>query len=109
MQGKAKEQALESALFRLYEQWAELPVPSGYKYPYRAELFRQAITPGCEQYQGGVQAVKEFLKRGTLGAKRLKNYPHLTLEHLVLNGDWDELLDENSRKLAQTRLQALQS
>jgi len=107
MADKRRERALESALFNLYENWARLPIPPGYQRPYYAERFRQTIVPGCKRYKGGVRAVKDVLGKPTLGAARLKPYPHLTVEHLVLSGEWDDLFNETYRKLARIGLKRL--
>lgn len=107
MADESREGALEGALFRLYEAWARLPIAPGYQRPYYAERFRQTIVPGCKRYKGGIQAVKDVLGKATLGADRLKLYPDLTVEHLVLSGDWDDLFNETYRKLARIGLKKL--
>ncbi len=103
MSDKARERALESALLRLYEAWASLPPTPTCPRPYYAERFRQAIVPGCKHYKGGVQAEKHMLAKRDFGAGRLKSYPHLTVEYLVLSGEWDDLFNETDRNLARLR------
>src|SRR5438046_7804867 len=104
MADKSRERALEGALFHLYEAWARLPIPPGCQRPYYAERFRQTIVPGCKRYKGGIKAVKDVLGKATQGAERLKPYPRLTVEYLVLTGEWDDLFDETYRKLARIGL-----
>ncbi|HLM98875.1 MAG TPA: hypothetical protein VK335_06315 [Bryobacteraceae bacterium] len=105
MVSKSRERALEDALFGLYKAWARLPIPPGYTRPYRAERFRQTIVPECKRYKGGVQAVKDvLLNLKATGFERLGPYPHLTVEHLVASGDWDDLFTEPFRKLARKKL-----
>ena len=104
MPNKARERALESALFDLYQAWARLPIAPGYKRRYYATKFLQTILPKYRLYKGGVRAVKDVLGKRTIGAGRLKHYPHLTVEHLVLSGKWDDLFDETYRKLARREL-----
>jgi hypothetical protein len=103
MSDKCRECALESALLRLYEAWASLPPTPTCPRPYYAERFRQAIVPGCKHYKGGVQAVKNILAKRDVGAGRLRSYPHLTVEYLVLSGEWDDLFNETDRNLARLR------
>src|SRR5437870_4021131 len=104
MADKSRERSLEGALFRLYEAWARLPISPGYQRPYYAERFRQTIVPGCKRYKGGIRAVKDVLGKPTLGADRLRPYPNLTVEYLVLSGEWNDLFDETYRKLARIGL-----
>ena len=101
---KARERALERALLRLYEGWASLPPTPTCPRPYYAERFRQAIVPECKHYKGGVQAVKDILAKRDVRGGRLKSYPHLTVEYLVLSGEWDDLFNETDRNLARLRL-----
>jgi|ERR1017187_2845071 hypothetical protein len=107
MADQSRERALESALFALYEAWSRLPIPPGKRRPYYAERFRQTVVPTCKRYKGGVQAVKDVLGKATGGAERLKAYPDLTVEHLVLSGEWDDLFHEKYRKLARIGLKKL--
>jgi hypothetical protein len=108
MADRSREHALEGALFGLYEAWARLPIPPGYTRPYRAERFRQTIVPGCKRYKGGVEAVKDVLrKRTTTGFERLKPHPRLTVEHLVASGQWNDLFTEPFRKLARKKLREI--
>ena len=62
------------------------------------------IVPGCENYVGGAQAVKSVIHRPTSGFDRLKDYPQLTVEHLVLSGDWDDFFDDDDRRKAAKKL-----
>jgi hypothetical protein len=86
MPDESRERALEATLFRLYQAWAALPIPPGKSRRYYAERFRQLIVPGCVNYKGGVGAVQGILSKPTAGFERLKPYPHLTVEYLVLLG-----------------------
>jgi hypothetical protein len=96
MADNSRECAPEVALSKLYEEWARLPIPTGCKRPYYAERFRQTIVPGCKRYKGGVQAVKDVLeKKKASGFVRLRSYPHLTVEHLVASGEWNDLFDQS--------------
>ena len=100
----ARERALEAALFHLYRDvWPHLPLKPGEK-PYYAERFRQQIVAGCKCYIGGVQAVKRAIRRETTGRERLKNHPEVTLEALVLSGEWDDLFDDDDRRIAAEKL-----
>jgi hypothetical protein len=101
---RSRERALEGALFALYEAWSKLPIPPGKERPYYAERFRQTIVPACKRYKGGVRAVKDVLGKATGGVERLKSSPHLTVEHLVLSGEWDDLFSDTYRKLARIGL-----
>ena len=103
MLDKARERALESALFLLYEAWARLPITPEHPRPYYAERFRQTIVPGCKRYKGGVQAVKDILAKRSMGGGRLRSDPYLTVEYLVLSGEWDDLFNETDRNLARLR------
>jgi hypothetical protein len=104
MADRSRERALEGALLHLYDAWTKLPIPLGQTRPYRAERFRQTIVPGCKRYKGGVEAVKDILLKRTSGFERLKPHPHLTVEHLVAGGHWDDLFAENFRRLARKKL-----
>ena len=97
MADESRERALESALLRLYERW-------WHELGYRAEGFRQTIVRGCRRYKGGVRAVEDILTKSTPVFYRLRNHPDLTVEHLVLSGDWDDLIREEYRVLAGKRL-----
>ncbi len=97
MAGEPREHALESALLRLYERW-------WHELGYRAEGFRQTIVPGCKRYKGGVRTVEDVLTKSTSVFTRLRNRPNLTVEHLVLSGEWDDLIREEYRVLAGKRL-----
>ena len=100
---EVREVALENVLLRLYEAWASLPPTPICPRPYYAERFRQAIVPGCKRYKGGVRAVKDMLRKRDVGPGRLKSYPSLTIEHLVLSGEWDDLFNATDRNLARRR------
>jgi hypothetical protein len=105
MANTSRECALEGTLLRLYETWARLPISPGYHRHYYAEYFRQTIVPGCKRYKGGVQAVEDMLlKKKTSGLERLRPYPHLTVEHLVASGEWNDLFGERLQILAQNKL-----
>ena len=94
MPDKARERALESALFSLYEAWARLPTRPGYKRRYYAERFRQMIVPGCERYKGGIAAVREVIYSGTTGGfsfLREMGRLDLSVESLILRKDWADL------------------
>jgi hypothetical protein len=109
MLDKARERALESALFFLYEAWADLPITPEHPRPYYAERFRQTIVPGCKRYKGGAQAVRDILGKREVDAMRLRCYPDLTVEYLVSSGKWNDLFNEADRTLARFRLKKLQS
>jgi len=95
-----RERALEGALFRLYERWWRELKPG-----WRAEKFRQMIDSGCERYRGGVWTVRHLLyTRETTGFSKLRNHPELTVESLVLNGDWDDIFDDYDRRAASQKL-----
>jgi hypothetical protein len=103
-----RERALEGALTRLYKAWADLPVPPGKNRPYYANYIRQMFTPGCVRYRGGVGAVRHVIhKRRTSGLDRLKDYPKLTVDWLVVSGEWDDLFDEADRNAARKHLTAI--
>jgi hypothetical protein len=53
---------------------------------------------------GGIQTVKHVIANSTIGLERLKGYPELTVESLVLSGEWDDLFDETDRKNARKNL-----
>ena len=76
----------------------------GHELGYRAEGFRQTIVPGCKRYKGGVRTVEDVLTKSTSVFTRLRNHPNLTVEHLVLSGEWDDLIREEYRVLAGKRL-----
>ena len=104
MPDKTRESALESALLALYQTWARLPIAPGYKRRYYATRFLQTIRPQDKAYKGGVQAVRDVLTKKTGGFERLKPYPQLTVESLVLNGKWDDLFDESDRQTARRKI-----
>jgi hypothetical protein len=102
MADNAREQALEAALYRLYQRWHR-------ELGYRAERFRQTIDPNCKNYKGGIAAVRALLlKPGTAGFEFLTeaNRPDLTVEHLVLQPEWDDLFDDSDRRLAEQKLRS---
>jgi hypothetical protein len=74
------------------------------KRPYYAERFRQMIVPGCVRYKGGTNAVKHVLRYWTSGFERLEEHPHLTVEQLVISGEWDDLFDNADRVIARVKL-----
>jgi hypothetical protein len=95
---ESRERDLESALFSLYQTWWR-------ELGWRAEKFRQMIVPGCKIYKGGVGTVRHLIyKRKTTGLDRLANRPELTIEHLVLSGQWDDLFDDKDRTAARMKL-----
>lgn len=71
---------------------------------YRAERFRQMIVPRCKRYKGGIAAVRHVLTTNTAGFDRLKDHPTLTVEHLAISGEWDDLIPELFLKPARNRL-----
>lgn len=101
-----RETDLEAALFALYKQWSQLPIPAGFSRAYYAERFRQMIVPGCKRYRGGIAAVKHVLTMHTTGFARLKPYPELTVESLIATGDWNDVLGDTLwQRIAINRLQ----
>lgn len=98
---------MEAALLVLYRRWTELPISPGYSWRYYATRFLQTIVPRYKNYKGGVRAVRDVLGQPTIGPGRLSNYPHLTVEHLVLSGAWDDLFNETDRQLARVGLKSL--
>lgn len=104
----SRERALEGALFGLYQAWSKLPTPSDRLRPYFAEKFRQMIVPGCKLYKGGVEAVRHMLfksKTGLLDYLAANNRIDLSVESLVLSGEWDDLFDPQDRKRAAEKLE----
>ena len=94
MADDSREQAFETALFHLYERWWHDLEPNGW----RAEKFRQMITPGCRLYKGGIWTVRHLLyTRETTGFSKLRDRPELTVESLVLSGEWDDLFDRSTK------------
>src|SRR5689334_6629883 len=102
-----RQKDLEAALLKLYSAWASLPIQPGFSRPYYAERFRQMVVPGCKNYIGGIRAVQHVLTKRTLGLKRLKNHPELTVEALIAKGDWDDIIDEPFQTVARTRYAAM--
>lgn len=101
MADSSRERALEGALFRLYERWWHELKPNGW----RAEKFRQMITPDCQLYKGGIWTVRHLLyTRAAAGFLKLRDRPDLTVESLVLSGDWDDLFDDQDRLAARKKL-----
>ena len=100
MPDETRERALERALFALYQTWWR-------ELGWRAEKFRQMIVPGCKIYKGGIGTVRHLIhKRKTTGLDGLANRQELTVEHLVLSGQWDDLFDEMDRNAARKKLRS---
>jgi hypothetical protein len=107
MSSMARERALEDALFRLYKEWARLPIRPGYKRPYYAERFRQMIVPDCRRYKGGIAAAREVIYGGTTGGfSFLRDQGHLDLsvENLILQAEWADLFTDRDRLVACQKL-----
>jgi len=103
-----RERVLEAALFGLYQAWARLPIPQDRLRPFFAEKFRQMIVPGCKLYKGGVEAVRHILfksKTSVLDHLAENRRVDLSVESLVLSGDWDDLFTPQDRKRAAEKLE----
>lgn len=104
MANKSREAALESALLGLYYAWARLPIAPGKKRRWYANYIRQMFTPGCVRYRGGIETVKHVIHKQTSGLDKLRAHPELTVERLVLSGEWDDLFDNGDREMASRNL-----
>ena len=103
-----RERELEAALFGLYKAWARLPVPPNRLRPFFAEKFRQMIVPGCKLYKRGPEAVRHILYRSKTNvlAHLVENQRlDLSVEALVLSGEWDDLFNAKDRKVAAEKLE----
>jgi len=100
MRNESRERALENELSRLYEQWWHELEPG-----WRKDKFWQFIDPQCKNYKGGVWTVRHLLYTDeTNGVIKRENHPDLTVEGLVLSGDWDDIFDDYDKFAARKRL-----
>ena len=105
---RSRERALEAALFGLYQAWSRLPTPPDRLRPFFAEKFRQMIVPGCKLYKGGVEAVRHILYRSKSSVLDHLTENHridLSVESLVLSGEWDDVFNAQDRKRAAEKLE----
>ena len=54
--------------------------------------------------KGGINAVKHVLLHWTTGFERLEEHPDLTVEQLVVCGEWHDLFDDSDRVMARAKL-----
>jgi hypothetical protein len=101
MPDKSRERALEEALLNLSEKWRyEIGQDC-----WLAVRFRRMINPKDSDYRGGVWTVRHLLyNREASGFRRLRNHPALTVESLVLKGEWDDIFDEHDKRAAKKHL-----
>lgn len=100
MRDESRERALENELSRLYEQWWHELEPGR-----RVDKIWQMIDPQCKTYKGGVWTVRHLLYTDeTAGVIKRENDLDLTVEGLVLSGEWDDIFDDYDKLAARKRL-----
>ena len=66
------------------------------------------INPNDSDYRGGIWTVRHLLYTPQQsGFKKLHKHAHLTVESLVLSGEWDDIFDRHDKQAAQKKLASI--
>jgi len=103
MRNESRERELETVLFGLYEQWWHELEPD-----WRTDKFWQMIDPQCRNYKGGVWTIRHLLYSNDADSFiKPQEQPNMTVESLVLSGDWDDIFDDYDKLAAKKKLSKL--